>query len=225
MIHCNEAQERISALIDLELVQSEEVSLRKHLEECRGCSNLYQELASLRRSVGGLELPEPPERIWLSLKSQLLIEGLIRPLPQPGFWQKLFPFGLSIGLRPAFAGALATLFLVGISYFLMTGPIRKGEQRVISSDALVLGEVQKAELHYLKAIEALSEVSQKKLETLDPKLAQIFNDNLATMDYYLKECKEAVQANPDNPLVHRYLMAAYQKKVELMQTIVNSDSL
>jgi hypothetical protein len=51
------------------------------------------------------------------------------------------------------------------------------------------------------------------------------NDNLATMDYYVKECQEAVKNNPGNPLVHRYLLMAYQKKVEIMQSIMNSDVL
>jgi hypothetical protein len=45
------------------------------------------------------------------------------------------------------------------------------------------------------------------------------------MDYYLNECKRAVENSPQNPLAHRYLLAAYQKKVELMQTILTSDSL
>lgn len=103
--------------------------------------------------------------------------------------------------------------------------MKEVDRPTVSSDALVLGEVQKAESHYQKAIEALSEASQRKLDSVDPALAQIFNDNLATMDYYLKECKEAVQTNPDNPLIHRYLLTAYQKKVELLQTIVSSDSL
>jgi hypothetical protein len=84
--------------------------------------------------------------------------------------------------------------------------------------------VQKAELHYQNAIQALSEVSQKRLQSLRPELAQIFTDNLATMDYYLKECQDTAKNNPDNPLVHRYLLVAYEKKAELMQTIVNSDS-
>jgi hypothetical protein len=84
---------------------------------------------------------------------------------------------------------------------------------------------QQAELHYQQAIEELDEVSKRKLESLDPALAQIFKDNLATMDYYLKECKEAVQKNPGNPLVRPYLLAAYQKRVELMKTIIDSDSL
>ena len=62
-------------------------------------------------------------------------------------------------------------------------------------------------------------------DTLDPAMAQILNDNLATMDYYVKECQEAVKNSPDNPLVHRYLLTAYQKKIEIMQSIVNSDVL
>jgi hypothetical protein len=96
---------------------------------------------------------------------------------------------------------------------------------VTSHQEALSEELRKAEANYRTAIEALRASSQKKLEHLDPTLAQIFNDNLATMDYYLNECKRAVEASPQNPLAHRYLLAAYQKKVELMQTILTSNSL
>ncbi len=120
---------------------------------------------------------------------------------------------------------MLTVLLVGFSYLFYNKYLNRGAATAPSQDALVLQEVRQAELHYQRAIEALSGISQKHLETVDPALAQIFKDNLATMDYYLKECRDAVQTNPDNPLIHRYLLTAYQKKVELLQTIVNSDSI
>lgn len=225
MMHCNEIQARISASIDQELIESEDLLVKKHLEQCRGCSNLYRDLSQLRQSAGELVLHEPPPLVWQALRTQLLDEGLIQPSHQPGLWRRLFPLGLSTSFKPALAGAFASLILVALTYFIWNGPVKEVDRPTVSSDALVLGEVQKAESHYQKAIEALSEASQRKLDSVDPALAQIFNDNLATMDYYLKECKEAVQTNPDNPLIQRYLLTAYQKKVELLQTIVNSDSL
>ncbi|MFN8008960.1 MAG: hypothetical protein U0V70_18420 [Terriglobia bacterium] len=56
-------------------------------------------------------------------------------------------------------------------------------------------------------------------------MARILNDNLATIDYYVKECQDAAHHNPGNPLIQQYLLAAYQKKVELLQSIVNADVL
>src|SRR5439155_26080377 len=121
--------------------------------------------------------------------------------------------------------AIVTLIRRGSLYLCVTKTRYRARSVCSSSDADVFLELKKAEQHYQQAIQALNDVSQKKLDSLDPALAQILTDNLATMDYYLQECKEAVKTNPENPLVHRYLLTAYQKKVELMQSIVNSDSL
>jgi hypothetical protein len=129
------------------------------------------------------------------------------------------------GLKPALTGAIVTLVLVGTSHFLATRHFNRSPETTVSTDTMVLAEIHKAELHYQQAIEALAEMSQKRLEALDPQIAQIFSDNLATMDYYLSQYKEVARTNPDNALVHRYLLTAYQKKVELLETIVNSDSL
>ncbi|HVN81515.1 MAG TPA: zf-HC2 domain-containing protein [Terriglobia bacterium] len=220
---CREIQDRFSARIDHELAQVEEFEIRQHLEVCPFCSTVYQDLLYIRKSAKELELVSPPDRLWKSLSAQMKAEGLIRK-PR-SFWERVFAVDFGSSLKPALTGAIVTLILVAASSFLVTKFSHRQPEMPASSDAQVLQEVRDAESHYQKAIEALSESSRERLETLDPAVAEIFNDNLATMDYYLKECKEAALTDPDNPLVHHYLLTAYQKKVELLETIVNSDSL
>lgn len=201
-----------------------ERELESHLRACRACAAFHEDILALKQSSGALGLVEPPGRLWANLQVQLVSEGLIKTQEEKqSFWQRLFPALLMPSLKPAFAGAiLALLFSTTFFYFY----IQRGSQELkISSEAQVFQELHQAELHYQKAIEALSEVSKRKIETLDPAMAQILNDNLATMDYYVKECQDAVKSSPDNPLVHRYLLTAYQKKIEIMQSIVNSDVL
>jgi hypothetical protein len=222
-MNCREIRDRFSSRIDHELVQVEEVEVRQHLEVCPSCSTVYQDLLYLRESTKELDLVSPPDRLWKSLRARMQAEGLIRK-PR-NFWERVFPLGFATGLKPALTGAIVTLVIVAASSFLVTRYSHRQPGMPVSSDAQVLQEVRDAELHYQQAIQALTESSRKRLETLDPAVAEIFNDNLATMDYYLKECKEAAVTNPDNPLVHHYLLTAYQKKVELLETIVNSDSL
>jgi hypothetical protein len=218
---CIEMQSKISDWVDGGPAEGE---LESHLEVCRACAAFHEDILALKQSSGALGFVEPPGRLWANLKMQLVAEGLIKtPGEKQRFWQRLFPALLIPGLKPAFGGAiLALLFSTTVFYFYM----QRGSQEVkVSSEAQVFQELQQAELHYQKAIEAFSEVSKKKIETLDPAMAQILNDNLATMDYYVKECQDAVKNSPDNPLVHRYLLTAYQKKIEIMQSIVNSDVL
>jgi len=112
-----------------------------------------------------------------------------------------------------------------LSYFIFVRRTNEPIPPPALPEVAAFEDLKQAELKYEQAIEELSRVSQRKLAALNPDLAQIFNDNLATMDYYLNECKQAMQHDPENPLVHRYLLAAYQKKVDLLKTISSSDSL
>ena len=230
MLKCPDIQEEVSLWVDAELDPSQAEKLEEHLRTCAECTAFYEDLKSIRVGVEALETTEPPERVWTSLRSQLLAEGLIHPDPKESFWTSILPKNFP-ALKPAWSGAILAVFLVVSSllvYDLTTqSPVEPNAIAIpiTSHQEALLKELRKAEANYQKAIDALSASSQRKLEDLDPTLAQIFNDNLATMDYYLNECKQAVENSPQNPLAHRYLLAAYQKKVELMQTILTSDSL
>jgi hypothetical protein len=220
-MRCIELQSKISDWVDGGLA---ETGLESHLNECRSCAAFHEDILALKRGASALGSMEPPSRLWDNLHAQLISDGLIKAAEErQGFWQRLSSAFSMPRLKPAFSGAiLALLFSTTFFYFYTQ---RGAQQQEISSEAQVFQELQQAELHYQRAIEALSEVSKRKIDTLDPAMAQILNDNLATMDYYVKECRDAVKNSPDNPLAHQYLLTAYQKKIEIMQSIVNSDVL
>lgn len=228
MINCPDLQEDVSLWVDGQLDLTGAETVKRHLECCPECAAFHRDLNAIGEGVKGLEPLDPPEHLWTNLRTQLEAEGLIRSKPKESFWAEIFPKRLP-DLKPAWSGAILALFLgIGslLVYDLTTrSPVVPVPVVSTSHQEAVLEELRKAEANYRAAIEALSASSQKKLESLDPVLAQVFHDNLATMDYYLNECKRAVENSPQNPLAQRYLLAAYQKKVELMQTIVTSDSL
>lgn len=218
---CLEIQSKISDWVDG--APSEGV-LESHLKVCGACAAFHKDILALKQSSGTLGVVEPPGRLWANIQAQLVSEGLIKSQEEKqSLWRRVFPALLTPSLKPAFSGAILALLFSTTFFYYYTQ--RGGQEGKVSSEAQVFQELQQAELHYQKAIEALSEVSKRKIETLDPAMAQILNDNLATMDYYVKECQDAVKSSPDNPLVHRYLLTAYQKKIEIMQSIVNSDVL
>jgi hypothetical protein len=219
-MNCTEIQLKISECLDGETSSCEESRVKEHLSECRQCWQIYEDLKFIKETAGELDDPEPAATVWLAISRQLAAEGVIKA-KKTSFWERILPASVSSSLKPALAGAILALIIVATVYFVQK-PGR--ELPSMSTEAAVLTEVRKAELNYQNAIQALSEVSQKRLQSLRPELAQIFTDNLATMDYYLKECQDTVKNSPDNPLVHRYLLVAYEKKAELMRTIVNSDS-
>jgi hypothetical protein len=64
--------------------------------------------------------------------------------------------------------------------FLCFTSVTKRQPIVVATDPAITEELRQAELHYQRAIQALSEVSQRKIDAMDPAMAQILNDNLAT---------------------------------------------
>ena len=218
---CREIRPKISEWIDNDLDHSDEGLVRGHMDLCDDCSQLHHDLISLKQSVGELDLFEPPDTMWAGIRAQLLAEGLIERKGVWSFWKKLIPSSAS--LRPALSGALVTLVLVSSLYVFFARRAGESIPPPALPEVAAFEDLKQAELKYEQAIEELSRVSQRKLAALNPDLAQIFNDNLATMDYYLDECRQAMRQDPENPLVHRYLLAAYQKKVDLLQTISSSN--
>jgi len=227
-MNCIDIQEALSCWVDRELDDFQVKKLDSHMENCPDCSNFFKDLKTIRQSTQLLDPIEPPQKIWQDLQLQLLTEGYIEPGSQDSFWIRYLPKGF-VPLKPAWGNAILGLFLIGSSFLFyewLTEPRVEPDFTVsMSHEEVLLKELKKAESNYQMAIDALRLGSQRRLENLDPTLAQVFNDNLATMDYYLNEYKQAVKNSPQNPLAHRYLLAGYQKKIELMQTILTSDSL
>jgi len=220
---CREIRPKISEWIDNDLDHSDEGLVPGHMDLCEDCSKLHHDLVSLKQSVAELDLFEPPDTMWVGIRAQLLAEGLIERRSIWNFWKNLLPSSAS--LKPALSGALVTLVLVSSLYVFFARRAGEPIPPPALPEVAAFEDLKQAELKYEQAIEELSRVCQHKLAAFNPDLAQIFNDNLATMDYYLDECRQAMKHDPENPLVHRYLLAAYQKKVDLLKTISGSDSL
>ncbi len=55
-----------------------EATAAAHLTSCANCRALVADLESISKSAGALLELEPPARVWVSLRNQLEVEGLIR---------------------------------------------------------------------------------------------------------------------------------------------------
>jgi hypothetical protein len=97
-------------LLDPESVPAE---LRRHAEECAGCS---REIAELRATMGLLDEWSAPE-ISPFFDAKLLARVRAEAEAEPaGLWERLkarFVYGSSLRMRPLMAGALGVVVLVG----------------------------------------------------------------------------------------------------------------
>ncbi|MGA2483745.1 MAG: hypothetical protein ABSF92_11590 [Candidatus Acidiferrales bacterium] len=184
-----------------------------HLENCPACRNLFADLESI--AAVARELPreiEPPQRIWTSLRAQLVAEGIIREKPQAAGWRESFR---AFFARPALAfGAVGLLILAGALVVWRTGPRTPVPDQARFDSRPVLtaaGDTLEAEERGVTANFTLT----------DSKVDHSLRQNLAIVDDFIAACEKRVQEEPDNDLAKEYLSTAYQQKAELLATMMD----
>ena len=84
--------------------------------------------------------------------------------------------------------------------------------------------IREAEQKYLTAIAMLSRDVDKRRSQLDPMVLARFDASLAEIDRTIKETRQVVKGNPDDPIALQYLLAAYSKKVDVLREINDSNN-
>ncbi len=80
--------------------------------------------------------------------------------------------------------------------------------------------VRRAEQEYIQAIQLLNGILNKRKPGLDPRLVMEIETNLRTIDESIAATRRAYYARPMDPELAQYMLAAYSKKVELLQELV-----
>lgn len=68
---CLEAAPLISGLLDHELTEDENGSLRQHLDQCPTCTDEVASLQRVRETLGQVRLWEPPPEAWDKLRLEV----------------------------------------------------------------------------------------------------------------------------------------------------------
>jgi len=89
----------------------------------------------------------------------------------------------------------------------------------LTDQELMNRQVARAEREYQKAVRMLDQAIAKRRNTLDPALVKEFEASLALIDSSIAASRRALRERPDDPTAGQFLLAAYAKKVELMQDI------
>lgn len=95
---------------------------------------------------------------------------------------------------------------------------RGGDQTSLES---ALRSIQRAEQEYLQAIRILNEIVEKQKSSLDPRLVAELKQNLKIIDQNIAATRAAYYAHPSDPDLAHYMLAAYDRKVELLQELAS----
>lgn len=77
--------------------------------------------------------------------------------------------------------------------------------------------VREAEKKYLSAIALLTRDSQQRESQFDPETRARLDGALAAIDRMILSTRKAVQRNPNDPLAVQYMLAAYNKKIDVLK--------
>jgi len=220
-MRCRKAQEWISRSVDGELDPGRAARLERHLEKCAECRAFAEDMRKIVEEASGLAAPEPSDRVWSNIRAGLEA-GTLRPSAEGARLDRRPLFGLSLAtLRYAGAAALA-LILVASGIIVGT---RLGREEVRLSpqerEAYTLAKLDEAESHYEQASRALGEAFAAGKGALPPEVVELFERNLSVIDSAIQACRAAVLAEPDDLEARNYLMAAYTKKITLLDSALD----
>lgn len=83
--------------------------------------------------------------------------------------------------------------------------------------------IQEATEKYVTAIKILSKDAKKNYQQLPSEVKASFDKSLKAIDENIAQTRRAMGQNPNNPIIAQYMLAAYAKKVEVLQEITAID--
>jgi hypothetical protein len=202
---------------------------RAHLVECRDCRNYILDLTSLVDAAK--KLPQeiaPPDRVWISLRTQLEEEGIIRTpvdvIPsEPGsWWQSIGAFFSNRVLATSMVGILIVAAAVFQIRSDRTTTAREPLPSVEKSPPPhAVQEVPAGE--FAGTAQALNDqepVATGMILTSTSPVDASLRDNLKKVNEFIADCERHLKEQPQDDLTREYLSAAYQQKAELLSAMI-----
>jgi hypothetical protein len=185
-------------------------ALRGHVAGCRQCQGYIADLETIVSAAQ--ELPaevEPPSRVWVALRTQLELEGIIKepvteaPAAKPVSWWS--------GFGQLFRGrALATLTVGAVLAAAAILQLRQPVEPPSSGDSGIADLLNKQE----------ADVRNMHLASTSPVDATL-EQNLQEIDGFIADCERHLKQTPQDELAREYLADAYQQKAELLAAMMD----
>jgi hypothetical protein len=185
-------------------------ALRGHVAGCRQCQGYIADLETIVSAAQ--ELPaevEPPSRVWVALRTQLELEGIIKePVTEA---RAAKPVSWWSGFGQLFRGrALATLTAGAVLAAAAILQLRQPVEPATSGDSGIADLLNKQE----------ADVRNMHLASTSPVDATL-EQNLQEIDGFIADCERHLKQTPQDELAREYLADAYQQKAELLAAMMD----
>jgi hypothetical protein len=184
-----------------------EHDLAIHIKNCPWCAEYEEWDAKMMQQAAQLKPLKVTEDLWDKIEAKLLQQQVQKQRRAKILNYKTWLIAASLFL--AIISTALVLFFQSTDF----------SDNILSRAALI--KVELNERSYIKSIETLEKSADSKLSQLDTELFLLYKDKLATIDSQIKQCRQAIEKNPGNAHIRRYLLAALQDKKETLKEIIN----
>jgi hypothetical protein len=211
---CEHVLSLLDDYVDGALAEGEHQEVELHLASCETCRREEQSLRVFLAQAASLKRDRVPGRdLWPVIEERIRTERrLLRFIPR-GF---VLPAGL------AAAAVLAALWLAR-PHPTTTAPAPTGTPTEVSTNG-GLSDIEKAEADYVKATNQLLQVLADRKKKMPADDAKALDENLLRIDASLREVREALDKDPQNPKLTRMLASTHQKKLDLLLRLIRLSS-
>ena len=182
-----------------------------HLKRCGNCRSLAADLETISTMARELSVPdeEPPARVWMQLRAQLVEEGIIRT-PELQHVETAEKTGWLAGVlvwmrRPVMVAAYAAVmvFAAGLTWLHYQNIDDPGQFPQSAVDAQ-------------NRLNTLESQTMGDLQTIDPDANVKLRADLKIVNDFIAVCEKAVREQPKDEAARQYLYGAYQQKSQLL---------
>ena len=185
-----------------EIGRLEEEAFQAHLKDCPDCRESLREDEIIDELAANLaEVTEPPF-LWERVEAGLRAE---QQRTRRRTW--------------IYRAAAVLVVSLGLGALMQQGRgIPEPATGLYTAEALE--KVRDREREYAAAIEELEQIAGERMQRMDPELALLYRDKIATIDTQIDRCLQALHGNPANTHIRRYLLLALRDKRETLEEIV-----
>jgi hypothetical protein len=194
---------------------------RAHVASCSRCQGFVADLETIVSAAN--ELPaevEPPARVWISLRAQLEVEGIIKaPVVAVGGEGSTWWHGFNDLFRSRVLATATVGLLIVMAGVLQLRQPPNGSSEIplrIAGPALQIPFAQTAKVLNEQEID-LTNMQLASSTAVDAS----FRQNLKQVDDFIADCERRVSAEPQDDLAREYLSNAYQQKAELLSAMMD----
>lgn len=193
-------------------------SVVTHLRECSACAEEWQVWQDIAEAAPGLRKHWNSPELWPRIRQSLGAES-----EKAARWR--WSSGRCIrlpSLQWQAAAAAVILVLCGFGGWLMLRPPQpasvEAERRLLTEQAL--GEIERSEAVYLKAIGKLSQLATPKVQNPESAVLASYREKLLLIDSAIGELRNQVERNRFNAHLRQELLLIYQEKQATLEEVL-----